>query len=88
MQVVYTLINPETRECYVWQTNSFSRRIIEHTQSWLIESLNIPTNIPLFVAISQWMIIINIIASYDEWDEKKQYEKMKAEGYKMLNKRI
>ena len=52
MKVIYTLINRDTGDCYVGQTNSFARRLVEHAANGLFVALQIPTTMPLFVSVN------------------------------------
>jgi len=86
MKVIYTIVNTKTNDCYVWQTNSLSRRIHEHVLGWLFEVLQIKYY-PLFIVVRSWELIIEVFfTNKQNEDEKKQRQKMKNEWYNMKNK--
>jgi hypothetical protein len=87
MKVIYTLINPHTLDCYVWQTNSFSRRIYEHIANWLFKTMQLPTTTPIFVLLNTWKLIIDIFLTDDaNKDERAVWKKMLWLWYNMKNK--
>ena len=87
MKVIYTLINRDTWDCYVGQTNSLARRLVEHAANGLFLALQIPTTMPLFVSVNTWVLIIKTFFTNDaNGDERKTWEKMLWLWYNMHNK--
>ena len=49
---------------YVWQTNCFARRIIEHRKSWLLECLTNSKSHPISLR-NKWMLWVKVYYSDD-----------------------
>jgi len=88
MKVIYTIKNPETRDAYVWYTNSLSTRLTQHIANWLFVLLQIPTTMPLFIVLNMWKAIIDVFIAWDDyrWDEIRHISKTRWDGRNMINK--
>lgn len=88
MKIIYTIKNPETNDAYVGYTNSFARRITQHIANWLLVALQIPTTMPLMIALKTGKAIIDVFIAWNDYRgaEKSQISKMKWEGWNLLNK--